>query len=124
MGRTVTPKYVVELGGFLRLNPFQSAWKGRVPSIAQLERHVMAYVVSTYAGYCNERTGQAYGVTIPSYAVVRENKPQGRALVEWRAPMFQVLPNAADYPDVAKARLQAATAEWLDANFPNREVRA
>ena len=102
MGRTTTPKYVVEMSGFHRLHDFQSAWHGRAPSVAKLEQYVMEYVVSTMPGFCNERIGQAYGINMPSRAIVRENKPVWRILAEWKAPAFMVLPDPADYPKVAR----------------------
>lgn len=101
MGRTITPKYVLEFsGGNYRQTP--SVWKGRIPNEKKLEQIVMEYVVSTYSGFCNEEIGQKFGISIPSRAVIRENKPNGSVLVEWRAPMFLALPEAKDFPRVAK----------------------
>jgi hypothetical protein len=102
--KNIAPKYVLEMTG---LNYLQtpSCWKGRVPSVAKLEREVMAFVVSTYEGYANEHIGKYYGIQIPARAVVRENKGFGaKIIVEWKAPMFMVLPNAEDYPEVKKIR--------------------
>ena len=77
-----------------------SGWKGRIPTVAQLERFVMAGVVATMPGYHNEPIGYRYGVQVPSYARIRENKPGGRVMVEWKAPTFMCLPNPADFPEV------------------------
>lgn len=75
-----------------------SIWVGRIPTVARLERFVMEYVISTMPGYANEHIGQAFGIQVPMYACVRENG--GPVLVEWRAPLFIVLPNPADFPDL------------------------
>jgi len=101
MSKSITPKYVLEMSG-TSYHQTPSAWKGRVPTRSGLERYVMAFVVSTYKGYCNEQIGETFGIEIPSRAVVRENFHGGRILIEWKAPMFQVLPNAADFPEVGK----------------------
>jgi hypothetical protein len=103
MSKVTTPKYVLEMSGFINHVQTSVAWKGRVPSVAKLEQIVMEHVVATYPGYANEHLGKAYGIQIPSYVRVRENFPGGRVMVEWKAPMFMVLPNAEDYPAVAKA---------------------
>ena len=103
MGNITTPRYRLEVGGYINCTEMPSAWKGRLPTVAALERHVMAGVVSTMPGFVNEHSGKVYGIQIPSYARVRENKRGGRVMVEWKAPMFTVLPDPADYPEVAKA---------------------
>lgn len=102
MGKTITPKYALYMTGTsYYMTP--SAWKGRVPSPEKLEQEVMGYVVSTMPGFANEHIGEKFGIQIPSYACVKQNKPGGLILVEWRAPMFQVLPDPKDYPKVAKS---------------------
>jgi hypothetical protein len=105
MSRTRTPKYVVEVQGFGTM-----AWKGRVPTVEGLQKFVMEQVVSTMPGFCNEHIGLAHGISIPGYAEVYLNGEQNAAwpkpLVAWRAPMFMVLPDPKDYPNVAKA-------DWL-----------
>lgn len=102
MSKTKTPKYVMKMSGFIGFTQTASAWKGRIPSVERLEREVMAYVVSTYQGFANEHLGATHGVQIPSRAIICENVPNGRVLVEWKAPMFMELPKSWDYPEVAK----------------------
>jgi len=96
-GRSTTPKYVLQMPGMT-----DSAWSGRLPTESQLERRVMEYVVSTMPGFANEHIGRAHGISIPSYARVRVNKPNGPVMAEWRAPSFMVLPDPRDYPRVAR----------------------
>jgi hypothetical protein len=103
MGRIVTSKYVLVMKGFAGCGVTDSCWSGRVPTLAKLERHVMAYVVSTMPGFANEPIGYKYGISTPSYACIRENRAGGRVMVEWKAPMFLVLPEPANYPEVARA---------------------
>lgn len=102
MGKTITPKYTLHMT-FQGYYDTPSAWKGRVPSPARLKQVVMEHVVSTLPGYVNEHIGEKFGIQIPSYACVKENWAGGRVLVEWKAPMFQVLPDPKDYPKVAKS---------------------
>ena len=97
MSKSTTPKYVLEMSGFT-----SSAWKGRVPTVAKLEHEVMAFVVSTYPGFCNAHISKHCGIKIPARAVVRMNDHVGRILVEWNAPMFMALPDAKDFPKVAR----------------------
>lgn len=98
MGKTITPTNVIEIDG---CTPF--AWRGRVPTKEKLEKFVMEYVVSTMPGFINERIGEIEGIRIPGYARVRRNVPGSPALVEWRAPLFILLPDPKDYPNVAKS---------------------
>lgn len=102
MGKTITPKHVVQMNGTGCLGHIWR-WKGRSPTIARLQRFVMEYVVSTMPGFCNEHIGRTHGITIPSYACVRVNCQGGAVLVEWKAPMFMLLPDPQDFPQVAKA---------------------
>jgi hypothetical protein len=80
-----------------------SAWKGRIPTVAALERHVMAGVVPNMPGFAKRNIGRPFGIQIPSYARIRENKSGDRVMAEWKAPMFQVLPDPDDCPEVARA---------------------
>ena len=89
--------------GFTRCKQTPMAWKGRIPSVKALEKYVMEFVVSTMKGMCNEHIGLAYGVEIPSRVVVRRNNAYGEVMTEWTAPAFMVLPDPADYPNVAKS---------------------
>ena len=104
MSKTKIPKYVCEMHGLHGLPVQYSIWRGKLPSPAKLQRHVMCYVVSTMSGYANEHIGNRYGISIPTYACIRENIPSGEAKVEWRAPAFLVLPDPKDYPEVQRVR--------------------
>jgi len=105
MGRSTTPKYAVQMTGHHGYGTTPFGWKGRLPKVADLEKFVMAMVVSTYPGFVNEHIGNQFGISMPSKAIIRENVSggRGRIMVEWNAPTFMVLPDAADYPAVAKA---------------------
>ncbi|CAM6053498.1 unnamed protein product [Sphagnum tenellum] len=101
MGRIITSKYVMQMQGFnYYITP--SAYHGKVPSAKKFERMVMGYVVSTMPGFVNEDIGKRYGISIPSYACIRENRLGGLVKVEYLAPMFQVLPDPKDYPEIAR----------------------
>jgi len=120
MGKSLTPKYVLQMEGSTDMcwdTKWAKANLGSIlPTVKQLEEFVMAYVVSTYPGYVNEHLGQAFGITIPSYARIKMNGELWNAIIEWRAPNFMVLPDAADYPNVArspKPRFQSAIKESL-----------
>ena len=106
MGRITTPKYILRMSGFRNSTHTPSAWKGKLPTVQQLEQIVMEYVVSTMPGYCNEHIGKAYGIEIPSRATVCRNvqlADESQAMVEWKAPAFLTLPDPKDYPNVAKS---------------------
>ena len=105
MSKSTTSKYALDMQG-MTSTCWDAKWAktkyGKVlPTVAQLESFVMEYVVSTYPGYVNDHIGKAYGLKIPSFARIRMNGGN-EVKVEWKAPMFMVLPNAADYPAVAK----------------------
>ncbi len=104
MGKTVTPKYVIEMDGCSI-----GTWKGRIPTLAQLEKHVMEYVVSTMPGLINEVIGYTNGIRVPRYARVRENRLGGAVKREWTAGRFQVIPAPADYTGVMRME-----AFWTD----------
>jgi len=102
MGQVITPKYAIEFFGFQGFRQTPMGQRRRL-TVAQLEQMVMEQVVSTYPGFVNEHLGKAYGIQIPSRVVLRENKAGGRVISEWKAPTFMVLPEAANYPKVAKS---------------------
>ena len=110
MGKHTTPRYSLEIGGFLNHAVTASAWQGKIPTIAALERYVMAGVVMTMPGFINETIGYTFGIQIPSYARIRQNKPGGRVMVEWKAPMFMALPDPKDFPE-----LMTMDKFWADA---------
>lgn len=92
MGRSITPKYIVETteqGGRKQ----QMIWRGRGrPTAAQLERWVLEYLRSFQVGGVNEHISRAQGyIPHASRAVVRENNSGGRVVAQWTAPMFMVL---------------------------------
>lgn len=83
--------------------PYKTANRNKLPkTVEQFERWVMAGVVSTYPGYINKHIGFAFGIKTPSRVTIRVNHVTGETIMDWKAPMFQVLPDAADYPNVAK----------------------
>ena len=100
MGRAIATKYVLEMGGFVNHAATPSSWKGRIPTVSQLQRLVLAEVVSTMPGFVNEHIGYRFGIQIPSFARIRRNVPGGEIMVEWKAAMFQSLPDPNDYPEV------------------------
>ena len=103
MGRSYTTKYALEMTGFVGMAATPQCWKGKLPTVAQLEKLTMEYVVSTMPGYVNEDVGKAFGIQIPSLVRIVLNDGSRRTMVEWRAPKFLALPNPANYPAVAKA---------------------
>ena len=102
MSRTHTPKYVIDVQGFGTM-----AWKGRVPTVEDLQKFVMGLVVSTMLGFCNEHIGKAHGISIPGYAEIYRNGEHTAdwpmPLVQWHAPKFMIMPDPKDFPNVAKA---------------------
>lgn len=109
MGRVRTSKYALKMrfvrpveGGF-QVVETSECWKGPLPTLKKLEHHVMSYVVSTMTGFANEHIGEQYGIQIPSVAAIIRNDGSGERVLVWKAPLFQVLPEAKDYPAVAKS---------------------
>ena len=100
MSKTKIPKYSLEIGGFVNCAATPSAWHGKIPTVAAFERYVMEGVVMTMPGFINEQIGYTFGIQIPSYARIRRNVPGGKVMVEWKAPMFTVLPDPKDFPEL------------------------
>jgi hypothetical protein len=89
MGRTITPKYALDMDGCTCM-----AWDTKrhgKPTAAKLERVVMEYAKSLEAGGCNAHISQALGyIPYPRWARVRRNVWDGHTVAEWKAAMFQV----------------------------------
>ena len=116
MGTSYKPKYAVFIyenaskytvqgwdGNGLTPEAYNCRKRNTLPKTQEeFERWIMAGVVSTYPGYVNEHIGFAFGIKIPSRVTIRVNHVSGATIMDWKAPMFQVLPDAADYPNVAK----------------------
>lgn len=89
MSRTITPRYALDVDG-LSCATWNSKQNGK-PTAANLEKWVMAYAKSLEIGGCNEHISKSLGhIPYPRRAVVRENKPGGAVVAEWKAGMFQV----------------------------------
>lgn len=89
MGRSYTPKYTVDIPGFLCMT-WDTKRHGK-PTAAKLEKWVMAYAKSLEVGGVNAHVSQRLGyVPYPSRATVRLNVPGGAIVAEWKAAMFQV----------------------------------
>ena len=118
MGKSITPKYVLQMEGSTDMC-WDAKWAKAnlgsiLPTVKQLEEFVMAYVVSTYPGFINEHIGRAFGITVPSYARIKMNGELYGSIIEWRAPAFLVMPNAEDYPNVAKAYRGAVQESFVE----------
>ncbi len=88
MGRTVTPKYRVEMieTGVM---PTKMAWKGRATDEA-LRKYVFAYADSLKAGGVNEHVAKALGfVPFPQEAKI-VNQFTNEVVATWKAATFQV----------------------------------
>jgi len=104
MGRSRVCKYRVDMifGRGTRMAP---ATFGANELPKDIERHVMAGVVATMPGFINEQIGAAFGITIPARVTftAQTGAKAGKVVREWTCPPFMVLPDANDYPEVAKA---------------------
>jgi hypothetical protein len=102
MGRTVTPKYRIELSGWNY--PAGNRWRldnlgvwekyhGR-PTEANLESYVQTYTQSFMIGGVNEDAGKEMGfIPSPSHAKI-VNQKTGEVVASWDAPMFSILPDS------------------------------
>ena len=90
MGRSITPKYVVETTeNFGRKQVM--AWNGRLPTAEKLAAWVETYNASFDSGGVNFHCSKAVGyIVYASAAIVRRNVPGAAALVTHKQPMFSV----------------------------------
>jgi len=96
MGRSTTPKYVVEMDGS---TPAEWRVKKRfnipgygVPNEANLVKYVEGFIESLKPGGANHHISKALGyMPIPNWARIKVNCVGGEVLAEWKAPMFMVL---------------------------------
>jgi hypothetical protein len=116
MGRSRTCKYKVE--------EIYGRGAGRAPAVygadklpKDIERHVMCHVVSTMPGFINEEVGYRFGITIPALVrfTAQTGNRAGEVVREWKCPSFMVLPDPANYPEVAKHPNPKPKAEAVDA---------
>jgi hypothetical protein len=116
MGRSRTCKYKVEeiYGRGTNLAP---AVYGADKLPKDIERHVMCNVVSTMPGFINEAVGYQFGITIPALVryTAQLGPKAGEVVREWKCPAFMVLPDPANYPEVAKHPNPKPKAEPVDA---------
>lgn len=89
MGRTTTPKYVVDvftrnLKGTVRKDTM--SWSGK---ISTLEAWVIKYGKSFEAGNVNAHISESCGfIPYPNRAEIRHNCTNGNVVASWKAPMF------------------------------------
>ena len=84
MGKSITPKYRLEIDGHVQSWP-----KGIKPSNETLEEYVYKFGKSLEFGGVNYHLSVAHGyIPYPSNAVVVEQKT-GVVVANWRAAMFQ-----------------------------------
>lgn len=96
MGRSYTPKYVVEMEGS---TPAEWRVKSRygipgygAPTEANLIKYVEAFIESLKVGGANQHISKALGyMPIPNWARIKVNCAGGEMLAEWKAPMFMAL---------------------------------
>ena len=80
MGRSITPKYAAKLyeSG---VHSTEFCWHCRIygkPTVANLEKYIMAYIRSQYAGGCNEHLAKHFGrIMVPNSAYIRRNVRNG-----------------------------------------------
>lgn len=91
MGRTVTPKYVVEASGF-HFHLDAMAWDGRATE-KRLEdwRQAMNRSFAEPDGANSHIRLRDGGIPHLSKAWIRHNWPNGAVVVEVNAPMFEVV---------------------------------
>jgi hypothetical protein len=102
MGKTVTPKYALEIftnklvnGKWTSVPAIDCAtWDikshGR-PTAENLEKYVLAYAKSLEAGGINEGISKDLGyIPYPTKAVIRYNHAHGAEVAVWKAAAFQV----------------------------------
>lgn len=101
MGHTKTCKYSVKEYTRPGMAPVQYGME-KLPK--DMERFVMGGVVATMPGFINEHIGVAFGITIPARVTITAQlgPKAGQVVREWKCPAFMVLPNPADYPEIAK----------------------
>lgn len=88
MGRTITPKYRIELADRVMQNPM--AWTGGRATQANLEKYIFAYAKDLEAGGVNEHIAKALGyVPYPTYARIVK-QADGEVMATWKAGTFQV----------------------------------
>jgi hypothetical protein len=105
MGRTFTPKYrlLVDSGSRNWVNTPMS-WNVSArksapgltvhgkPTAENLAKFVDAYCRSLEKGGSNFHVSAAAGhIPYPNWARVEENRPNGRVVAEWKAPMFMAV---------------------------------
>jgi hypothetical protein len=84
MGRSTTPRYVVEMSGGFTAAAWRVRQDGR-PTDANLARYVAGFEASTAPGGVNAHLG----TTRVRSAKVRENSYGGEVVARYQAPMFE-----------------------------------
>lgn len=97
MGKSSTPKYVVEMEGST-----PAAWRVKSrgancpgygsPTEANLATYMQMFIDSLKPGGCNHHVSKALGyMPIPNWARIRVNCLGGEVVAEWKAPMFMAI---------------------------------
>lgn len=95
MGKSVTPKYVVQINdgrgdNFKTPMTWNSRQSGR-PTAANLEKYVKVYAKSLEQGGVNAHVSEALGfIPYPNSAEIRLNDLSRQVIATWKAAMFQV----------------------------------
>src|SRR4051812_27407533 len=102
MGKTITPKYAVDIyENRIKDGMWQSVratdcttWDGKrhgTPTAKKVEDYALVYGKSLEAGGVNAHISKGLGfIPYPTRVVVRENRPNGRVVAEWKSGPFQV----------------------------------
>jgi hypothetical protein len=107
MGKSITSPYAVQIictppPGMKKVSFTSSCWfvrnrpatrtKGHgQPTADNLEKYVEAFGKSMNPGGCNAHLSDGLGyIPYPTSAYIKENRPGGTVLAEWKAPMFMV----------------------------------
>lgn len=107
MGRSSTPKYVVEIfegppphgkNAFIRTFPMEWQVKARYgspgygkPNNENLEKFIRQYARSLHHDGTNSHISKSLGyIPYPNRAIIRENYPGSPPIATWNAALFQV----------------------------------
>jgi hypothetical protein len=91
MGRTVTPKYAMVVDGNPNTCMIWDVKRYGKPTVANVEKWVMAFAKSLEAGGSNAKISEDLGyVPYPRDVYVKLNYTGGAIVARWKAAMFQV----------------------------------
>lgn len=96
MGKSITPKYVVEMDGTTGMfwhvrQHYQSPGNGK-PTNENLAKYVQDYIDSLKPDGVNKHVSKALGyIPMPKWARIVRNDGSREILAEWFAPIFMTI---------------------------------